>query len=328
MRQRRRKRRVYSYRNGRRRSAAKIWTAAASLAAVIAIGAYVLMRFVAVATNDLQANALAKSPQRVVSLAPSITELVYTLGADSVLVGVTRYCVYPPAADTLPEVGGYLDVNLEALLALEPELVITLVEHGELQEQLRKLNVEYLAVNHQTVAGILESFTQVGARLAPERGDSLARAQKELIAQIRGLTESASRPTVLLAIGHSDQPGVIRDVYAAAREGFYSEVIDICGGENVVTEERIRYPVFSAEGVAALNPDYIIDIFPGGEPIDRGFVLEQWRALSDVAAVRNNRIVILQGQEFVIPGPRFIGMLSETLAALHPELAPELSESR
>lgn len=319
---------MYSYRNGRRRNLAKVWTVAVSLAAIVAVGAYFLMRFVTVSTNDLRATALANPPQRVVSLAPSITELVFALGADSVLVGVTRYCTYPPAADTLAEVGGYLDVNLEALLALEPELVITLVEHGELHEQLEKLNIEFVAVNHQTVAGILESYTLVGARLAPERGDSLARAQRELIASARTLTESAGRPTVLLAIGHSDQPGMIKDVYAAAQEGFYSELIDICGGENVVTEERIRYPVFSAEGVAALNPDYIIDVFPGGEPVDRGFILEQWGALSDVAAVRNNRIVILQGQQFVIPGPRFVNMLGDLLGALHPELAPKLSRSR
>lgn len=301
--------------------------------------AVLLVLFVALLVTKLRENTVTadniatqtpeRIPKRIVSLAPSITETLFVLGADSLLVGVTQYCKFPAAADTLPEVGGFLDPNLEALLALEPDLVILLRESGELADKLRKLGLQTLSVNHQTVDGILESYSSIGAFVGQRaRGDSISAAQSARLQEIQERTENIPRPTALVSIGHSDQPGVIKSVYVTGRDDFYSALLEIAGGTNVISDSRVRYPVYDVEGITALNPDYILDIFPGGESeqsIDRTFVLKQWASLSDLNAVRQNRVIVLEGTHMVIPGPRMLKITEAFLAALHPQIAAELS---
>ncbi len=270
----------------------------------------------------------ADVPQRVISLAPSITELMYALGVDSTLIAVTRYCKYPPQADTLPEIGGFLDPNLELIVSLNPDLVILLREHDDLYNKLSKLHIPLLRVDHQTITGILASYNQIGVPLgAAVRADSLLAAHRRRIETIEKLTSSLNHPRTLVSIGHSDKPGVIRSVYAVGNEGFYSELVRIAGGDNVVEEGNIRYPVLGPEAIRSLAPEIILDLFPGketGAKVDVRFVQKQWNSLSDVPAVRNNRVVILRGGFFVIPGPRFIDILDRFVTALHPEINESL----
>ena len=112
-----------------------------------------------------------QAPLRIISLAPSITEVLFTLNLDDRVVGVTRYCDYPPEALAKDKVGGYFDVNYEAVLALEPDVVIHLTEHEDAQRRLQDLGIETLAVNHSRVKGILQSITTIGDRCgAKEKG--------------------------------------------------------------------------------------------------------------------------------------------------------------
>src|SRR5258707_1060445 len=92
---------------------------------------------------------------RIVSLAPSITETLFELGLGDRVVGVTRYCTFPPEARTKPQVGGYYDPNFEAVTAARPDLVITLTEHHEVRNELGKLGLAFVTVDHTTVPGIL-----------------------------------------------------------------------------------------------------------------------------------------------------------------------------
>ncbi len=293
----------------------------------IGLGSFTWSGFSADSNADSHTNL--HIPQRVISLAPSVTELIYVLGVDSTLVADTRYCKFPAAADTLPEVGGFLDPNLELIVSLGPDLVILLQEHDDLQNKLSKLNIPILTVDHQTVKGILASYTQLGSRLGAEASaDSLLADHSQRIAAIEKLTSELSRPKTLVSIGHSDKPETINSVYAAGNEGFYSELVRLAGGENVVETDKIRYPVLGPESIRALSPEIILDLFPGAETgasVDVHFVQKQWRSLSDIPAVRNNRIVVLRGGFFVIPGPRFLEILERFVSAIHPEVNEALS---
>lgn len=303
----------------------KLFRAALASVAVLAI-LLVLDRHGALPDLSVEQDNTSPSgaaiPVRVVSLAPSITELVFALGADSALVGVTRYCTFPPAAETLPEVGGFLDVNFEALVDALPDLVILLIEHDQVKKRLRQLKIPYLAVNHQSVAGILESYATVGRRIgAAAAADSLLGAHQEKIGRARALTEGLARPTCLLSIGHSEKPGVIEEISAAGDEEYFTTLIEISGGTNVVTARGIKFPLYSTEGIGALDPDIILDLMDSASrDIDTTFVQNQWRSMTTLKAVRENRVYVLQGGHLFIPGPRFVYIIDDLIAAFHPEL--------
>lgn len=274
-----------------------------------------------------ESQSTGKITFRVISLSPSVTETLFALDVDSLLVGVTRYCNYPPRARTIQQVGGFLDPNLEIIVSLRPDLVIALKEYDDLASKLEKLNISTLIVDHQSISGIIESYSLIGSRLGAEtKSDSLRREHEELMRAVLRKTVGLYHPTTLISIGHSDQPKVIRNVYVAAQERFYSELLEIAGGSNVVVEDKIRYPALSAEAIVALNPEYIIDLFhaDSANPLDKQYVLSQWRSLKEVSAVRQNRVTVLQGNHLVIPGPRFTELLRELTMALHPEVATKV----
>ena len=102
-------------------------------------------------------------PQRIISTVPSITETLFALDLQNRLVGVSDFCHYPPEADKIRKVGGYFDPNLEAMLELEPDLVLILKENQDLRRRLESLGINVLTVDHSSITGILESFEQIGA---------------------------------------------------------------------------------------------------------------------------------------------------------------------
>jgi ABC-type Fe3+-hydroxamate transport system substrate-binding protein len=127
--------------------------------------------------------------RRIISLAPSITEILFALDEEDRVVGVTRYCDYPPGALDKSRVGGYYDINYEALLSLEPDLVILLVEHTDAMKRLDELGIGTLPVDHSRVTGILDSITAIGERLGGNAAASAVRLKGELEGRIGSIDE-------------------------------------------------------------------------------------------------------------------------------------------
>ena len=247
-------------------------------------------------------------PQRIVSLAPSATEVLFEAGVGSRVVGVTSYCRFPLAALALPKVGGYLTPSYEALLTLRPDLVITLPEHADLEFRLAGLRAPILRLDHRSLAGIVDSIRLVGTRCGSENAANRADALQRDLARARRIAEGGARPRVLICLGRSDD---FRRMSAAAPGTVHDDLISQAGGRNVLTSPAVSYPTLSVEGVMRLDPDVIIELAPGkGDAQTRR---QQWQQLESVRAVRAGRVYVFTGEFLSVPGPRFV-RFAETIA--------------
>lgn len=267
-------------------------------------GGAVSRRFVLVALVSAAAwtpSAAQDMPRRVVSLAPSVTEVLFEAGAGPRVVGVTSYCRFPPDVLALPKVGGYLTPSYEALVALQPDLVVTLAEHADVEPRIRALGIPILRVDHGSLGGIVRSIEQVGARCG-----TAARAKRSADTLRRALdgarrVSAGRRPRVLICFDRAED---FRRLTAAAPGTIYDDLIAQAGGANVLASAAVSYPTLSPEGVMRLDPDVIIEFSSGAT--DAAVLRRQWNRLGSLRAVRNGRVYAFTGEFLSVPGPRFV----------------------
>jgi len=268
------------------------------------------------------AAGVSRACARIVSLAPSITEELFTLGLGDQVVGVSDYTRYPPEAHGKPRIGGYINPNYEAIVRLDPTLVVLLGEHWGARTALGELGVRTLPVNHKTVAGILDSMKRVGAACGKERqaAEVVGRIE-ETVESIRERIRGLPRPRVMISVGRNFSGKNRVDVYVSGRDGFYSELVTLAGGVNVYEGETAKLPVLSREGLLRLNPEVIIDMIGDKEGNHSGDeeVLRLWRSMAGIEAARRGRVYIVHQDYAVIPGPRFVLLLEDLARTLHPE---------
>jgi iron complex transport system substrate-binding protein len=252
-------------------------------------------------------------PRRVVTLAPSLTDMVVALGQADRLVGVTRYDDAPEVA-ALPRVGGFLDPNPEVVIALDPDLVLWVTDGGALPAVRRLADVArasrggpfpILAVPVVSVADVLATARLVGAALGhPARGERLAADLAAGVERVRSRTAGLPRPRVLFVVGR--EPLVV-----AGPGSFPDELLRLAGAENAVAGDR-PWPVYPLELAVAADPDVVVDAAVN-EPAD-GIA-----RISAVLAVRRGAVVRLANDDALRPGPRLVRGLEALAAALHPE---------
>jgi iron complex transport system substrate-binding protein len=251
--------------------------------------------------------------QRVISMAPNLTESMFALDLQKHLVAVTDFCDYPPQARLLPRIGGYLDANLEAMVALSPDLVLVLPEHRDLSLQLQQLHIETLELRNFDLADLWNTLTRLGERFAVQaRAEVLIHSLKQVLVQQN--CPDATGMRCLVVIGREYGRG-IRDLYCVGSKGYLAELLVLAGGHSVVQTESAHYPQLSAEGVLALDPDIILDLVPdvGLAAERRKAYLADWQQLSQLRAVRRGRVVVLADPSLFVIGPR-IGQSLATLA--------------
>lgn len=270
--------------------------------------------------------------QRIVSLAPSVTETLFAIGAGAKVVGVSEYCDYPSAARKLPRVGTFLTPNIEAIAALRPTVVIGPVSSSDMREMraLRAMGIATVAVGGDaSIAEIERSIEQVGDRIGQ------AAAARRLLADIRlhmrSIEERLSgRPvrSVLMVVGH--QPMV-----AVGRGTYLDELLALARAANIADASAQAWPRLSLEYIIATRPDVILDGQMGTDP---GTPDSFWVKYPSIPAVRNHRVYGYPEDPTLHPGPR-IGSTLEILARLihpeafaadasHPEAAARASEVR
>ena len=263
--------------------------------------------------------AIPDRPLRVVSLAPSITETIYTLGRGDWLVGVTDVCDYPLPARELPRVGGMAAPNLERIVRLRPDLVFATAEGNarDLLDRLERLGLPTFALQPDSYKGVVDSILAMGRALAAD--PSARRVVDDIQRQVRrvqGLVAGRSRPSVLYLIW--------TDPLIAAGAGTYlDDLLGLAGGRNIVWERTGSYPRLNWEQVVARVPDVIL-LADHREDSDRpssgsGDVPPEWRAWQAVPAIRTRRVLAVPSNTILRPGPRLGDGLKRLARAIHPK---------
>ena len=266
--------------------------------------------------------------RRIVSTAPNVTETLFALGLEERVVGVTRYCRFPPAARERPQVGGFLDPNFEAILALDPDLVVAVrslyASHGTFD----RLGLRVLVVEHHSVDDVLASIAAIGRVCGVEaEATAIIEEMTARMTEVARHTEGRPRPRVMLVVERP--PGRLADVFVAATDGYFDRLIATSGGRNAFAEAAVPFPTVSVEGILAADPEVIVELAPPVDGVEESppvaaaraaAIAADWEQLPQVAAVREGRVHVLTDPASAVPGPRYVGFLERLAELIHPEV--------
>jgi iron complex transport system substrate-binding protein len=255
------------------------------------------------------------APQRIVSLTPALTEILFAVGAGDRVVGVTQYCDFPPAAKTRPKVGGYMNPSVEAVLALKPDLVLVSPGPGNRDSALalRRAGLRLEILPAETLEESLAAIEGVARLVGVET------TGRDLAATVRARLDAVTRrvagtPRVRTLFCLQTDP-----IIAAGRETLPSQLLELAGGANVVG--AVRYPRLDVEAVAAARPELILqarmDVANGAAHDEAAF----WNRWPSIPAVARGRVIVLPDDLALRPGPRVADAAEELAAILHGESA-------
>jgi iron complex transport system substrate-binding protein len=263
--------------------------------------------------------SLPDRPLRVVSLAPSLTEIVYAVGRGDWLVGVTEFCDFPPAARSKPKVGGVATPSLEQIVALRPDLVLTTAAGNsrDLLAYLTRLRVPVFALMPASLGGVVESIAAVGRALAAEAAarEAIGRLQGGM-ATVQDRVRGRARPRVLYLVWADP-------LIAAGPATYIHDLLALAGGENIVRERTVPYPRLNWEEVIGRRPEVIL-VAEHRDESKRLSAVERpaqpvWQAWQAVPAVRTGRVLAVPSNTILRPGPRIAEGLTLLARAIHPE---------
>ncbi len=239
-------------------------------------------------------------PQRIISLKPNLTEILFALDAGPRVVGVTTHCLWPAAATQLPKVGGYAFPDLERILALKPDLIVTNKESGNPRfiALLQEARIPVLVLETRTIGDIYTTIETLGTLLKKSsQAHTLVSDIKKRFAVIHSQQHKPAPRTLVVIQRHP--------LMVVGAHSFISEILTQTGIHNVVPKGHSAYPTISIEEVIAWQPEVIIDIDPSSTP-------ETWQDYQSVPAVRNKQVFSLSPNIFR-PGPR-IALAAEMIA--------------
>ena len=262
-----------------------------------------------------RAVAVPESPKRVVSLAPSITEIIYDLRCEDRLKGATTYSDFPEAAQRLPKVGSYVYLDLEKIVSLKPDLCIGIKDGNPkaIAMRLESLGIPVYAVNPRSIDSIQSTVFEIGELLqASEKARHMVGEMESRIDYIRQLAETAeSQPRVFFQIG-------ISPIVSVGSDTFIHELIEVAGGVNLA-QSYTSYPRFSTEEVVVSAPDIMIITSMAREKVFEQ-IKAKWKQWPNIPAVKNDRIFLVDSDLFDRPTPRLIEGLETLFQLIHPEL--------
>jgi len=249
---------------------------------------------------------------RVISLAPNLTEILFAIGAGKKLVGNTTYCDFPAEAKQIEKVGDTLHPSLERIIALRPQLVLvsTASQLEGFTEQLKAHQIEVFVTDPHDLEGVFRSISQIGQIVGKEKEANVLLVNLRERAQS---TENAikSLPRVRIFYQLSAEP-----LYTAGHDSFVTDLIKRAGADSVTAEVPGAWPKYSAESALAAKPEAII--LPTGGSMGEGNS-KVAEALKNSPAVVKGRVYKINDDHLVRPGPRAVDGLEEMAKALHPD---------
>jgi iron complex transport system substrate-binding protein len=251
-------------------------------------------------------------PDRVVSLAPSVTETLFALGFGNRLVGVTTSCDYPDAARKIPKIGGFMSPSLEAIVAKRPGIVIGVSSATDPAKarEMERLGLKVTLISLGSVSDILNSIKSIARLLGnPQAGEKLAGKITLQIDQVKERVAPAPRRAALLLVG-------LRPLIAVGGKNFIDELIALAGGKNIAGDAAQPWLNLPDEYVVAKAPQVIIEAGMGSE---RDQAAKHWADLKSIPAVQQKRVYRYPSDKILRPGPRIGEGLEEIARLLHPE---------
>ncbi len=257
---------------------------------------------------------LSKPPARIVSLAPSITEMLFSLGLDEQIVAVTEFCDYPEAAKSKAKVG-YSNPSVETVIALRPEVVLAPRDflRPDLQTKLEQLKIPVFVLDARTLEDIPLQIHTLGKMFEKtSAANEVTQHMRRRLAEIRRQVETRPAKRVLYVL--NSQP-----LITVGPGSFIHQMIGLAGGINVAAQTGVAYPRLNMEAVLKENPEVLI--FPSGEveTVSRS-EQQQWRRWDSLSAVKQQRFHEVSSSLLNRPGPRVVEGLEQLARAIHPEL--------
>lgn len=254
--------------------------------------------------------AFAAAPQRIVSTAPSITEMLYALGLGDRVVGVTTYCHYPAEARSKPKIGTYVEPNFERIASLKPDLVVIQKNPINMAARLGALRLNVLEVSHDTVDEVFVSMQRIAdAGGVSAHGREVVTALRKRLNAVRDRTSKREMRKMMFIVGRT--PDRLEDLIAVGRASYLNGIIEIAGGANIFRDAVAPYPKIGMEDVLARSPEVIVDMgdmsqTEGVTDAHKRAVVALWSRYPSIAAVRNKRVFAVASDIFTVPGPRMV----------------------
>jgi iron complex transport system substrate-binding protein len=254
-------------------------------------------------------------PRKIVSLAPNITEILYFLGLGERVVGVTQFSYYPPEAKLKPKVGSYINLNVEKIISLAPDLVIGTVDGNKpgIITLLKRAGIQVFIVNPRNVREVMDTIRILGRVCGvPKKANELSQDLKRRVDDILKKTMSREKPLVFLQIN-------LRPIMTVNRNTFHHDLIRLAGGRNMTEDEPITYPRISLEEVIRRKPDVIIiSSMEIGGRFEKA--RQAWLRWKSIPAVKNNRVRLIDSDLIDRPSPRIIDGLDAMAKIIHPDV--------
>ncbi|MHC4124025.1 MAG: ABC transporter substrate-binding protein [Planctomycetota bacterium] len=260
---------------------------------------------------------VSNSLQRIVSLAPNITEILFELGLGEKVVAVSNNSDYPPQAIKKTKIGSFWHPNIEAIIAAKPDIIITTssAQQKTVAENLRRLNYKVLTVELEKSQHLWEAIGKIGAATECKyEADKLIEKIKSRINTLQSALDSNKKVRVLWVI----QPEPLRVI---GRKTFINELIEMANGENVIGHTVASYPLINAEEIIACNAEVIIQSAMSPKNIARQQenTCKFWSKWSHLPAVKKQKIYVIYSDTVLRLGPRLPEGLESIARYLHPK---------
>ena len=256
-------------------------------------------------------------PQRIISIIPSVTEMLFAMGAGARVVGVGNFDRFPAEALTRPKVGGLIDPDTEKILSLKPDLIVVYGTQTDLRNQMDRAHVPMFLYEHAGLPDITTTIRALGQRVGSgTAANALADRIEASIADTRRRVAGKPRPRTLLVFGRDAE--TLRGVYASGGIGFLHDMLEAAGGTNVLADVKRQSVQGTTELILARAPDVIVEVGVDTASAQARNV-RAWDMLGSVPAVRTHRIYVLRGDDLMNPGPRVAQAIRRIAQALHPD---------
>lgn len=255
-----------------------------------------------------------KEPTKVISIAPELTEIIFSVGKGSELVGRTDYCDYPEEAASVASIGQITDPDLEKIIALTPDVVFASdLTKKEIIEKLRQANIKVVMINGlKSFEGVYDNITKIGNILnANAKANEVIGGMKKKVADVMKKVKGTPTPSVYYVVSY----GQMGD-WTAGKSSFTNSIIEMAGGVNAAADINDEYAAYSIEKLVEKNPDILIcSAF-----FDTKKGIEATAGYEDLAAVKSGKLVEIDNNLIDRQGPRLADGLEAIAKIIHPEL--------